>query len=96
MKIDNVINYWVKAMTDMHDNQNGSFMDEASRCHECGMFPPDHDPICPNNPALSQTLPADALKKLEDELRVLEAASEPDFEAIAELLTKIESLRSYI
>ncbi|KKM58363.1 hypothetical protein LCGC14_1549480, partial [marine sediment metagenome] len=29
----------------MGDNIADGFMDENARCEECGMFPPDHDPV---------------------------------------------------
>ncbi len=72
------------------------FMDENTRCEECGQFPPDHDPICPNNPALSVANPADVLKDLESRLSKLENSTTPDFEVIADLLAKIESVRSHV
>jgi len=80
----------------MGDNVAEGFMDENARCAECGMFPPDHDPVCPNNPALSVRDPATVLKDLEDKLAKLENSTTPDFEVIAELLAKIESVRSHV
>lgn len=77
-------------------NIHNSFVDEDSRCPECGMFPPDHDPICPNNPALHSISPADALRELEEKLRKLESSEMPDFEAIADILARIESVRSNV
>jgi len=71
-------------------------MDENSRCPECGMFPPDHDPVCPYNPALHAASPADVLRELEEKLRELECSDMPDFEAIADLLARIESVRSNV
>jgi len=73
---------------------HSSFKDESSRCPECGMFPPDHDAVCPNNPELHQITPADALKELEEQLRELECSDMPDFEAIADVLARIESVKS--
>lgn len=60
------------------------------------MFPPDHDIICPNNPALRQSDPATALKELVCKLNQLECSPTPDFEAIAEIAAKIESAKSYV
>ena len=77
-------------------NIHDSFMDENARCLECGMFPPDHDPVCPNNPALHAVSPADALRDLEEKLRELEGSDMPDFEAIADLLARIESVKSNV
>ena len=74
----------------------GSFHDENTRCIECGMFPPDHDQICPNNPALNTSDPATVLAELEARLSEMECLPNPDFEAIAELAAKIESVRSHI
>lgn len=73
-----------------------SFLDENARCHECGMFPPDHDIICPNNPALRQSDPVSAMKELVERLRQLECSCTPDFEAIADVAAKIESAKCYI
>ncbi len=78
------------------DNVADGFIDENTRCEECGQFPPDHEPICPNNPALSVADPATVLKDLEAKLAKLENSSTPDFEIIAELLAKIESVRSHV
>jgi len=75
---------------------HNSFIDEGSRCPECGMFPPDHDAICPNNPALHAVTPADVLRELEETLRELECSDMPDFEAIADVLARIESVRSNV
>lgn len=72
------------------------FLDENSRCPECGNFPPDHDPICPYNPALNTSDPASVLKDLEAKLEKLEGSPTPDFDAITELITKIESVRSHV
>jgi hypothetical protein len=72
------------------------FMDESTRCPECGMFPPDHDEICPHNPALNISDPASVLKELEAKLLKLETSESPDFEVIGELLAKIESVRSHV
>ncbi len=72
------------------------FMDENTRCEECGQFPPDHEPICPNNPALSAADPATVLEELEAKLAKLENSSTPDFEVITDLLAKIESVRSHV
>jgi len=75
---------------------HNSFIDENQRCPECGMFPPDHDPICPNNPALHSITPADALRELEEKLRELESSDMPDFEAITDILARIESVKSNV
>ncbi len=80
----------------MGDNIADGFMDENSRCEECGQFPPDHEPICPNNPDLNVSDPATVLKDLEARLSKLENSTTPDFEVIAELLAKIESVRSHV
>ena len=80
----------------MSDNIADGFLDENVRCEECGQFPPDHEPICPNNPALSVSDPATVLKELEEKLSKLENSTNPDFEVITELLSKIESVRSHI
>ncbi len=80
----------------MEDNISDGFMDENARCDECGQFSPDHEPICPNNPALSTRDPATVLKELEDKLAKLENSTAPDFEIIADLLAKIESVRSHV
>jgi len=60
------------------------------------MFPPDHDIICPNNPALRQSDPVTALKDLVCKLHQLECSTTPDFDAIAEIAAKIESAKSYL
>lgn len=75
---------------------HGSFQDESSRCPECGMFPPEHDAVCPNNPSLHLVTPADALKELEERLKELESSDMPDFEEIADVLARIESVKSNI
>jgi hypothetical protein len=75
---------------------HNSFIDEGSRCTECGMFPPDHDPVCPNNPSLYQVTPEDALRELEEKLRELEGSDMPDFEAITDILARIESVKSNV
>jgi len=80
----------------MSDNIHESFMDENSRCPECGMFPPDHDVICPHNPALNMSDPATVLADLEAQLKKLECSELPDFDAISELASKIESVRSHV
>lgn len=77
-------------------HSNSSFLDENVRCCECGMFPPDHDIICPNNPALRQSDPVSAMKELVERLRQLESSSNPDFEAIADVAAKIESAKCYL
>ena len=82
-------------MSEAGDIHN-SFIDEGSRCPECGMFPPEHDDICPNNPALHAVTPADALKELEEKLMELEGSEMPDFEAIADVLARIESVKSNV
>lgn len=79
-------------MSDIHE----SFMDETQRCPECGMFPPDHDPVCPHNPMLRAVTPADVLMELQEKLKNLECSDEPDFEAIADLLNRIESVKSNV
>ena len=78
------------------ENIHGSFMDENARCPECGMFPPDHDPVCPHNPALHAITPADALRELEEKLKELECSDMPDFDAITDLLARIESVKSNV
>jgi hypothetical protein len=76
------------------------FLDENSRCRECNQMPPDHDIACPYNAAFTREEDPESIRKtimeLELKLGDLECAEEPDFEAIGELLAKIESLRSYI
>jgi hypothetical protein len=79
-------------MSDVHS----AFHDENARCQECGQMPPDHDPICPYNPALNVSDPSTVLIELEAKLHDLECSDTPDFEAIAELATKIESVRSHV
>ena len=78
------------------DNIAEGFIDENTRCEECGQFPPDHEPICPNNPALNASDPATVLKDLEAKLAELENSTTPDFEVITDLLSKIESVRSHV
>lgn len=72
------------------------FLDEKERCPECGQFPPDHDVICPYNPALNVADPSTVLAELEARLKKLECAELPDFDAIAEVAAQIESVRSHI
>jgi hypothetical protein len=72
------------------------FLNENERCKECGQFPPDHDPICPNNPALNVSNPEDVLAELLEKLAKAEEACEPDFARLTELLNRIESVRSHI
>ena len=79
-------------MSDIHN----AFQDENARCRECGQMPPDHDQICPNNPALNASDPCTVLAELEEKLSKLEASETPNFEAIAELAAKIESVRSHV
>ena len=83
-------------MTDQNEDVHESFMSEEHRCPECGMFPPDHDIICPNNPSLTAVSPADALTALEAKLAELEASPEPDFQAIGDLLAQIESVKTNV
>jgi hypothetical protein len=72
------------------------FLNENERCPECGQFPPDHDVICPHNPELNVADPAAVLADLEAKLKELECSDCPDFNAIAEIVSQIESVKSHV